>query len=50
MPYLKGGDLLEHVLMRGGGQRGVPEAEASALFRQMVQGVMHLHSRGIVHG
>lgn len=38
----------------GGGSRGAgggayPEAEAKPLFRDLVQGLLYLHGRGIVH-
>lgn len=45
MELLRGGELLDAVNTRG--QYG--EADARTIFRQLIEGVQYLHSRGVVH-
>ena len=45
MELLEGGELLELVLREG----AVAEARAVGYMVQILQGVAHMHSRGVVH-
>lgn len=50
MPFLSGGDLLD-VMERNSmtGQQRMQPSEAKAMFRDVLQGLSHLHSAGIAH-
>ena len=45
MEYAAGGDLLKYVRTKG----PLPETEARGIFRQVVYGMGHVHSRSVLH-
>lgn len=45
MEYAAGGDLLKYINSKG----RLPEAEARTMFRQIVYGLGHIHSRCVLH-
>ena len=45
MEYAGGGDLLHYVKQK----KHLPEAEAKSIFRQVVYGLAHIHSRNVLH-
>ncbi|EFN53943.1 hypothetical protein CHLNCDRAFT_8755, partial [Chlorella variabilis] len=45
MDLLRGGELLDALINKG----HYSEADARTIFQQLIRGVQHLHSRGIVH-
>lgn len=47
MPYAASGDLFD--MMENRGMVGLPEGEARFWFRQLLDGVKHLHKKGICH-
>lgn len=49
MPYAASGDLFEWLQDAQERGRGFPEGEARYFFRQIVDGVRYLHSKGICH-
>jgi len=48
-PGTRGMDLFDFITVENAG-KSVPEEDARALFRQMVEALQHLHSQEVVHG
>ena len=50
MEYCNNGDLLDLINQRTSeSHRGIGEDRARDMFKQMVDGVQHIHNNGIVH-
>ena len=50
MEYCSKGDLLDLINQRiTENHRGVGEDKARSMFRQMCEGIQHIHNNGIVH-
>ncbi|KAG5492991.1 hypothetical protein JKF63_01572 [Porcisia hertigi] len=47
MEYVRGGDLFDYIVGRG--RNPFTEAEARHLFRQLLEAILYIHSRGIIH-
>jgi len=49
MPYATSGDMFDMMTRAQKRGRGLPESEARYWFRQLIDGVRHLHRKGICH-
>jgi len=49
MDYYSGGNLVDFVHERGTEEGGLEEYQAKMFYRQILEGMDHIHSRGIIH-